>query len=93
MNAQIHAQISLVPVIALESAMAHEVLLGVAAAITLLGTWLCWRAASYRMGLEESVKDGEISDDEASRKIRRSFWTGPTVTIIGVSLLLYSILG
>ena len=83
---------SFLPVIAWESAAAHDASLGFAAVVTLLGMWLCWRAADVRMALEERVKDGDLSADDASRKIRRSMWIGPAVTIIGIALLLFSIL-
>ena len=78
---------------ALEPAIVHDIVLGGAAAVMLLGMWLSSRATGYRMALEERVKDGNLTGDEASRKIRYSQWTGPIVSVIGGALLLYSLLG
>ena len=56
-----------------------------AAAVTLLGVWLCWLAPHHRMSVEENAKDGRLTDDEARRKIRRISWAGPVVTFIGLA--------
>lgn len=62
-----------------------------AGAVTLLGAWLCWAGPRYRMELEERVKDGKMTSDDAYRKIQRNQWLGPAVTILGVALLVYLI--
>jgi hypothetical protein len=55
-----------------------------AAAVTLLGVWLCWLAPHHRMSVEENAKDGHLTDEEARRKIKRISWAGPVVTFIGL---------
>lgn len=77
--------------VAFQPSVSQEFALGGAALVTLLGVWMCWGAPRYRMALEERVKDGKITADDAARKIQRSQWTGPCVTIIGVALLLFVI--
>jgi hypothetical protein len=77
--------------VAFQPTVSQEIALGAAAAVTLVGVWMCWGAPRYRMALEERVKDGKITADDAGRKIQRSQWIGPCVTIIGVTLLLYVI--
>jgi ABC-type nickel/cobalt efflux system permease component RcnA len=84
--------ITWVMALALEPAVTQELSLGGATLITLLGVWLCWGAPRYRMSIEELVKDGKLSSDDAHRKIQRSQWIGPAVTIVGVGLLIYLIM-
>jgi hypothetical protein len=43
------------------------------------------------MEVEEHVKDGKLTSDEAYRKIQRNQWLGPAVTLVGVALLVYFI--
>lgn len=77
--------------IAMMSATVQELMLGGATVVILLGMWLCWGAPNYRMSLEEQVKDGKMSGRDADRRIRRSQWMGPCVTVIGVGLLTYAV--
>jgi hypothetical protein len=65
----------------------EEIGLAVGLAVTLLGVLLCWQVPHRRMSLEERVKDGKITEEQAYRRIRRLAWTGPVVTLVGVSLL------
>ena len=75
------------PALAVQLPLDQEVGLVAAALVTVLGMWLCWHAPRSRMTLEERVKDGRISSEEARRRIARNQWTGPSVTIIGIALL------
>jgi len=67
----------------------QEIALATSGGVTLLGVYLCWVAPRYRMSLEEHVKDGDISEDKARKKIRLLFWLGPTVCVLGVGALIF----
>lgn len=62
---------------------------GVAAAIflTALGMILHWYQPQHRMSLEEKVKDGKITDDEARRQIMFYNRFAPVATLLGVVVL------
>lgn len=75
--------------LAFQLTLSQEMALVGAGVVTLLGAWLCWTSPRYRMELEEHVKDGKMTSDEAFRRIQRSQWLGPAVTILGVALLAY----
>lgn len=74
-------------VVALSGLVWQEIIVGCAVVMTLAGVQLCWAAPRYRMSMEERAKDGALTQDEASRKIRFMAWFGPTVTVIGCVLL------
>ncbi len=65
----------------------QELALGGATLVVLLGIWLCWGAHEQRMTIEEALKDGKVSADDAHRKILRITWVGPSVIVFGVALL------
>ncbi|MSU51050.1 MAG: hypothetical protein EXS37_18500 [Opitutus sp.] len=62
---------------------------GVASAILLavIGMVLHWRMPQHRMSMEERMKDGDISEDEARRRIRFYAWGAPVATILGIGML------
>ena len=62
---------------------------GVTAAIvlTLIGVTLHWYQPSHRMSLEERVKDGKITADEARRQILFYNRFAPVATLLGVAVL------
>jgi hypothetical protein len=62
---------------------------GVAAAIVLTtaGMALHWYQPQHRMALEEKVKDGKITDDEARRQILFYSRFAPVATLLGVVVL------
>jgi hypothetical protein len=62
----------------------REFLLIAAAAVTLLGVWLCWLAPHHRMSVEENAKDGRLTDEQARVKIKRIAVVGPLVTFFGL---------
>ena len=68
-----------------------ELMMGGATLIMLWGMWLCWSAQNHRMLIEEGVKDGKITADDAHRKIRRRHWIGPGLTVLGVGWLVVAI--
>lgn len=68
--------------------MSQDVVAGGAALMALLGVWLCWRAPSQRIRIEERTKDGRISGEEGRRRIRLNAWLGPAVAASGCGLLL-----
>lgn len=76
-------------ILAFQLTLSQEMSLVGAGVVTLIGAWLCWTSPRYRMEVEEHVKDGKMTSDEAFRKIQRSQWLGPAVTILGVALLVY----
>jgi hypothetical protein len=77
----------LVPLAALSPMAQHELWLGGAALVTLLGAKLCWDGPRFRMSMEERVKDGEMSEDRARSRIWLMTWSGPAVTIVGFGLI------
>lgn len=62
---------------------------GVAAAIVLtaIGMALHWHQPQHRMSLEERVKDGKITGDEARRQILFYNRFAPIATLLGVLVL------
>lgn len=74
------------------AAFAQEVTIGIAAAIMLIGTRLCWNAPHYRMSMEERAKDGKLTEMQARRKIQLMDWGGPASIIIGAVLLALALL-
>ena len=62
---------------------------GVAAAIVLtaIGMLLHWYQPQHRIELEEKVKDGKITDDEARRQIIFFNRFAPVTTLLGVVVL------
>ena len=63
---------------------------GIVAAILLAiaGMVLNWQAPRHRMTLEERVKDGKLTEDEARRQVRFYAWCAPTATTLGVIVML-----
>lgn len=68
-----------------------ELGLGAAVVLTLIGTAMFWHAPRQRMSLEEHVKDGDLTEDEARRRIRFYAWCAPFATMIGVVLLIVAL--
>jgi hypothetical protein len=62
---------------------------GVAAAIVLtaIGMILHWYQPQHRMHLEERVKDGKVTGDEARRQIMFYNRFAPLTTLLGVIVL------
>lgn len=69
--------------------MIQDLLLGGATLVILVGMWLCWGSPRYRMSLEERLKDGKITEQQARWRISQSQWLGPVVTTLGVCWLAY----
>jgi hypothetical protein len=63
----------------------EELALAMAAVVTLFGVRLCWQAPNYRMTVEERAKDGELTEDQARRRIRHSRWVGPALVFVGMA--------
>jgi ABC-type nickel/cobalt efflux system permease component RcnA len=82
---------SVATLMAFQMTLSQEMSLIGAAVVTLIGVWLCWASPRYRMSVEEHMKDGKMTSDEAFRKIQLNQWLGPAVTVVGVALLLYFI--
>jgi len=85
--AQLPWQVPPLPAALPSVTLMKEIALGVAAAITLWGIRLSWTASDDQMSIEESVKDGRLTDEQARRKIRQLAWFGPLVTLAGVTFL------
>ncbi len=62
---------------------------GLAAALvlTLVGVALHWNQPRHRMSLEERVKDGKVTPDEARRQILFYERFAPVATMLGILLL------
>lgn len=67
--------------------LAAEAGLAVGAILTLLGMFLHWRLTHYRMSAEERIKDGELSEADAARRIRLQAYSAPIFTILGALAL------
>jgi hypothetical protein len=63
--------------------------IGAAILLTLIGVILSWSLPRKRMSLEEHVKDGDMTDDEARRHLRFYERCAPIATLAGVMVLLY----
>jgi hypothetical protein len=59
-----------------------------AAAITLGGTWFQWRVHSYRMDAEEAMKDGKLTPEQAGRRLLLIRGGGACLTFFGMAMLL-----
>ena len=55
--------------------------------LTVIGMSLHWYQPNHRMGLEERVKDGKITAEEARRQILFYTRFAPVATLLGVILL------
>jgi hypothetical protein len=62
--------------------------IGAAILLTLTGMALHWHLPRHRMSMEERMKDGKLTEDEARRQIRFYAVCAPTATILGVVVLL-----
>ncbi len=62
---------------------------GICAAImlTITGMSLHWHLPRHRMSMEERMKDGKMTEDEARRQIAFYAWCAPIATILGVIVL------
>lgn len=78
-----------VPLLAVASTNSFDEM-GITAAILLaiIGMVLHWRMPRHRMSVEEQVKDGDLSEDEARRQIRFYSVCAPLVTMLGIVVLL-----
>lgn len=61
--------------------------LAVALVLTFAGVALQWHQNNHRMSLEERVKDGKVSEDEARRQILFYSRFAPIATVLGIALL------
>lgn len=76
-----------------ESAGMREAVACFAGIVTLAGVGFCWNASHSRMSIEERAKDGKLTEEEARLKIRIADWRGPVLTVVGVGLLVFALLG
>lgn len=68
-----------------------EVGLAAAVLLTVMGMIMFWHAPRQRMSLEEHVKDGDLTEEEAQRRLRFYSWCAPFATVIGVGLLVVAL--
>ena len=62
--------------------------IGAAILLTLTGMMLHWHLPRHRMSMEERMKDGKMTEDEARRQIRFYSWCAPIATVAGVVVLI-----
>lgn len=55
--------------------------------VTFAGVWLQWNLQWKRSDAEEALKDGKISAEAASRRIRRLGVLAPAICIAGMLML------
>lgn len=61
--------------------------IGAAILLTLTGMALHWHLPRHRMSMEERMKDGKLTEEEARRQIRFYSWCAPIATVVGVVVL------
>jgi hypothetical protein len=66
--------------------------LGAAALLTITGMVLHWQMPRHRMSMEERVKDGKITAEEAERRMRFRAICAPVATMLGVAVLVVELL-
>ena len=67
--------------------LSQELALGFAAVVTLFGVQCCWQSTNDRMAIEERVKDGHLTEEQARRKIQQLTWSGPAIVLTGLAML------
>jgi hypothetical protein len=61
--------------------------IGVAVTLTLTGMALHWHLPRHRMSMEERMKDGKLTEEQAQRQLRFYGWCAPIATLLGVLVL------
>lgn len=61
--------------------------IGAAILLTLTGMALHWHLPRHRMSMEERMKDGKMTEEEARRQMRFYGWCAPIATVAGVVVL------
>ncbi len=61
--------------------------IGAAIVLTMVGTALHWHLPRHRMSMEERMKDGKMTEEEANRQIRFLSLCAPIATVAGVLVL------
>ena len=64
-----------------------EIGIGAAIVLTIAGMAMHWHLPRHRMSMEERVKDGKLTDEEARRQLRFYGWCAPVATLLGVGVL------
>jgi len=67
--------------------MFDEVGVGAAILLTMAGVIMHWHLPRHRMSMEEHVKDGDLTAEEARRQLRFYGWCAPLATLVGVAVL------
>ena len=62
--------------------------IGAAIILTITGMVLHWHLPRHRMSMEERMKDGQMTEEEARRQIRFYSWCAPIATVAGVLVLI-----
>src|SRR2546430_1308407 len=60
----------------------------IAVLMTALGLGLQWQVPRKRMEMEELVKDGKVTEQEAKRRVRFFSICAPIATVAGVGMLI-----
>ena len=61
--------------------------IGAAILLTLIGMVLHWHLPRHRMSMEERMKDGKMTEEEARRQIRFYGWCAPIATVAGIVVM------
>ena len=64
-----------------------EVGVGAAILLTVAGVIMHWHLPRHRMSMEERVKDGNVTEEEARRQLKFYSWCAPAATMLGVAML------
>ena len=64
-----------------------EVGIGAAILLTLTGMAMHWHLPRHRMSMEERMKDGKMTEEEARHQLRFYMWCAPVATLLGVAVL------
>jgi hypothetical protein len=65
----------------------EEAGIGAAILLTVAGVVLHWHLPRHRMSMEERMKDGKLTEEEARRQLRFYGWCAPLTTLLGVVVL------
>jgi hypothetical protein len=65
----------------------NEVTIVLAIGLMLAGVYLRWQTTEQQMSIEERLKDGWLTAEQARWRMQLMRWSGPVVSLLGIALL------
>jgi hypothetical protein len=65
----------------------REVTIMLAIGLMLTGVYLRWQMTERQMSIEERLKDGWLTAEQARWRMQLMRWSGPVVSLLGIALL------